>query len=170
MTDNGKHWYLQLIDDIRVRPDREEKMKELHHKIAHSLHEMEEDNVEDGLMVRADMESVLHGYHLNQILYDMGASTIINQDNSKNAHWSVEDIYDTADIDFKTKMYNKYDLAWMVNWYYSDFAKVLGDNPATYIDMAVSALEDKDYYGKACERAYHNVTERLERYKNYTHK
>ncbi|WP_281512261.1 hypothetical protein [Mammaliicoccus vitulinus] len=62
-------------------------------------------------------------------------------------HFQMEKIMpmlEKEDIRFETKDYTKEEFIMTMNMLYSDYNKILGDDPTVYIKMAKCFLEDKD--------------------------
>lgn len=86
-------------------------------------------------------------------------------DKGKGAKWDVDTIVKLSDIDFEKVNFYEYDLAYVVNMLWSDYCNIFTDT-SYYIKMGKMYLTDKDYPGKADERAYHNAIKRMEYYRN----
>ena len=83
-------------------------------------------------------------------------------DKGHGAKWDAETIVKLANVDFDTVDYYKYDLAYAVNMFYSDYCTVFNSSePSYYIKMAKIYLTDADYYGDPDERAYHDAEKRI---------
>lgn len=97
-----------------------------------------------------------------QVQQPAGFKTIpvSNVDGTKGAKWTVADIVNKSGIDFEKKGYTERDYAYVVNMLYSDYGSKIKD-PELLLDMAVMYLEDDDYPGYACERAYKNAKKRI---------
>lgn len=86
-----------------------------------------------------------HGLHFSERLYDYAVSCMENEDGTRGAHWSVDDVAGYA----KAKGYslvrcNEYDLAYVMNMIYSDYKGAISDTTEAYFRLARAFLEDKD--------------------------
>lgn len=100
------------------------------------------------------------GCHIrDENFYNKAVSYFVNNDGSKGAKWTVEDIVSKSGINFDKKDYTDLDYAYVVNMLYSDYGNKIKD-PDLLLDMAVQYLEDEDYPGEASERAYKNAKKR----------
>lgn len=92
-----------------------------------------------------DLYEHIYGHHFTSWKYDCAISSLENQDGTKGAHWTVDDIVSVA----KSKgtefiKYNQYDFAYAMNMLYSDYYGTVTDNAETYYKMTKAFLEDKD--------------------------
>ena len=83
------------------------------------------------------------------------------------AKWKFDDIMKLTSVDFEKVKYSKYDYAYVVNMLYSDYANVFTE-PSYYLRMAKNYLEDIDYPGRPCERAYKIAIKRKKHNKVHT--
>ena len=88
----------------------------------------------------------IYGPHFTSWKYDYAVSELENQDGSKGAHWTVQQITDYAKskgIRFD-KNYNIYDFAYAMNMVYSDYYGSVTDTTDSYFMLAKAFIEDKD--------------------------
>lgn len=101
-----------------------------------------------------------YGCHIaTKRMYNEAVALFKNPDGSHGAHWDVETIKTKANIDFNSKEYTLWDLAYMVNMHYSDYGEKIGTDMLFW--MAKKDLEDNDYAGNPSERAYKDAKKRI---------
>lgn len=108
----------------------------------------------------------VHGKHLNEEMMDEALCTITRYDGVQAPFWSMNDFREQlkkTNISITGQPYNEYDLNYLTQYYMADF-KSLGQNPTTFICMAVDRLHDVDD-PKAAEKAYRSASHRIAKHK-----
>lgn len=85
-------------------------------------------------------------------------------DKGHGEKWNVDEITRLANINFAEKDYTKYDYAYVMNTFFSDYCNVFNE-PMYYLKMSKNYLEDPDYMGEPSERAYKNARKRIKYFK-----
>lgn len=104
----------------------------------------------------------VNGKHLDEELMDEALATITRYDGAKAPFWTMDEFRDElhkTNISIAGQPYNEYDLNFLTQYYLADF-KSLGQEPKTFICMAVDRLHDIDD-AHASEHAYHCAVRRL---------
>lgn len=103
-----------------------------------------------------------NGKHLNEELMDEAFCTITRYDGAKAPFWSMCDFRENlkkTNISIAGQQYNEYDVNFLAQYYAADF-KSLGQNPVTFICMAIDRLHDVDD-AKASEKAFRTAMHRI---------
>lgn len=104
----------------------------------------------------------VNGKHLDEDLMNDALHTITRYDGVHAPFWTMEDFRELlkkTNISLAGQPYNDYDLNYLTQYYMADF-KSLGQDPVTFICMAVDRLHDVDD-PKASEKAYRSAMHRL---------
>ena len=102
-----------------------------------------------------------YGCHIfNEEMYHNAVQYLESPTGEKGPHWSLEKIKSKAAQYVDDEAYTLYDYAYVVNMLYSDYCKIITET-SQYLQMAKAYLTDKDYFGDASERAYHNAMKRI---------
>lgn len=104
----------------------------------------------------------VNGKHLDEEMMKEAFQTITRYDGAKAPFWSVhdlEELMNTAGISLAGQQYNIYDVNFLAQYYAADF-KSLGQDPMTFVYMAIDRLHDVDD-PKACEKAYRTASHRI---------
>lgn len=108
----------------------------------------------------------VHGKHLDEELMNDALRTITRYDGVQAPFWTMDtfrEVLKKTNIAITGQPYNEYDLNYLTQYYLADF-KSLGQEPTTFICMAVDRLHDVDD-PKAAEKAYRSATHRLAQHK-----
>lgn len=104
----------------------------------------------------------VNGKHLDEEMMSEALATITRYDGTKAPFWSMDafrDVLKKTNISLVGQPYNEYDLNFLTQYYLADF-KSLGQDPVTFICMAVDRLHDVDD-PCASEHAYHVAMHRI---------
>lgn len=104
----------------------------------------------------------VNGKHLDESMMEEAFHTITRYDGAKAPFWSMCDFRDVlkkTNISITGQQYNECDVNFMAQYYFADF-KSLGQDPVTFICMAIDRLHDVDD-PKACEVAYRVAAHRI---------
>ena len=93
----------------------------------------------------------VYGPHFNEWLLEKATKSMLNEDDSVGAHWTVEQTNQVArNLGVTFERFNEYDFNYVMNMMYSDYYGAVSNDANTYAKMARKFLEDKDgYEGKA---------------------
>jgi len=87
----------------------------------------------------------VYGEHFTKWKYEKAVAELVNQDGSKGAHWTYQQIIDYAKSkDLAFQKFNTYDFAYVMNIMFSDYHGVVGDGTDMYFKLAKAFLEDVD--------------------------
>lgn len=113
-------------------------------------------------LAEMSINEIIYGCHIYDVeMYDTAVHLLKNVDGTSSPHWTVEQINSKASIDFDTKDYTLYDLAYIMNMLFSDYGNIFTDS-SYYLKMAINYLTDKDFCGDPSERAYKDAKKRIE--------
>lgn len=132
------------------------KLKE----IVEELHEHHPKEVERATHFAAN------GRHLDEDTMCEALHTITRYDGMQAPFWTMDEFRETlkkTNINLAGQPYNEYDVNFLTQYYMADF-KSLGQNPTTFICMAIDRLHDVDD-PKAAEKAYRSAIHRLASHK-----
>ena len=104
----------------------------------------------------------VNGKHLDEEMMNDTFKTITRYDGVKAPFWSVhelEELLKAEGISIAGQQYNIYDVNLLAQYYAADF-KSLGQDPMTFVHMAIDRLHDVDD-PKACEKAYRVALHRI---------
>lgn len=114
----------------------------------------------------AEAERAVHfavnGKHLDESTMLEALHTITRYDGAQAPFWTMDTFREQlkkTNISIVGQPYNEYDLNYLTQYYLADF-KSLGQDPITFICMAVDRLHDVDD-PKAAEKAYRSAMHRL---------
>lgn len=120
-------------------------------------------------MYPKEMKQMLHfavnGKHLDEETMDEALRLITRYDGAKAPFWSMDCFRETlkkTNISLVGQAYNEYDVNYLTQYYMADF-KSLGQDPVTFICMAIDRLHDIDD-PKACEVAYREAMHRIRKH------
>lgn len=108
----------------------------------------------------------VNGKHLDEELMNEALHTIVRYDGAHAPFWTMEAFREQlkkTNISIVGQPYNEYDLNYLTQYYLADF-KSLGQEPVTFICMAVDRLHDVDD-PKAAEKSYRSAMHRLAKHK-----
>ena len=87
----------------------------------------------------------VYGCHFNEWLLEKALSEMINEDDTKGKHWSLEDTNNVSkQYNITFGKYNEYDWCYVMNMIYSDYYGAVPNDLSVYVKMAKKFLEDKD--------------------------
>lgn len=109
-----------------------------------------------------EIEDYFFCHIMDRNLYDTAVAHFKNFNGTQGAHWTPEVIKMKANINFDEKEYTCLDFAYMANKIYSHIGDMMSEEHI--FKYTKRLLEDKDYYGDASERSYHDAMEILEYY------
>ena len=104
----------------------------------------------------------IHGKHLDEEMMNEALHTITRYDGARAPFWTMEEfncLLKKTNISLAGQPYNEFDLNYLTQYYMADF-KSLGQDPVTFICMAVDRLHDVDD-SKAAEKAYRSAAHRI---------
>lgn len=104
----------------------------------------------------------VNGKHLDESMMEEALHTITRYDGVKAPFWTMCDFREVlkkTNISIAGQQYNECDVNFMAQYYFADF-KSLGQDPVTFICMAIDRLHDVDD-PKACEVAYRTASHRI---------
>ena len=87
----------------------------------------------------------IYGKHFSDWLLDKATKSLVNEDGSVGAHWTLEQTTRVAkqyDITFDS--FNEYDWNYVMNMIYSDYYGAIPNDVSSYVKVAKKFLEDKD--------------------------
>lgn len=103
-----------------------------------------------------------NGRHLDEEMMNEALATITRYDGVKAPFWTMQEfceVLSKTNLAISGQAYNKYDLNYLTQMYLADF-KSLGQDPVTFVCMAVDRLHDVDD-PQASEYAYHDASRRI---------
>ena len=87
----------------------------------------------------------IYGCHFNEWMLEKAVSSLINEDGSTGAHWTLEQTNNVAkQLGINFMNYNEYDWNYTMNMIYSDYYGAVANDTNVYAKMARKFLEDKD--------------------------
>lgn len=88
----------------------------------------------------------IYGCHFSDFLLEKALNTMVNTDNTKGSHWTLEQTNQLArQLGIAFKDYNQYDFCYTINMLYSDYYNTLNTTDSSmYGKLAKAFLEDKD--------------------------
>lgn len=104
----------------------------------------------------------VNGKHLDEEMMEEAFTTITRYDGARAPFWTMhdfEELLSKSNISITGQQYNKYDVNFLAQYYAADF-KSLGQDPMTFICMAIDRLHDVDD-PKAAEKAYRTAAHRI---------
>lgn len=87
------------------------------------------------------LHCVAYGPHFDETLAKMAVSKMENVDGTYGEHWTYEQASKLAE---QHNIKNKADMYYVLNMFWSDFAKVLGNDADTYTKLAEAYICDPD--------------------------
>ena len=87
----------------------------------------------------------IYGCHFNEWMLEKATKSLINEDGTTGAHWSLEQTNNVAkQIGITFDTFNEYDWNYVMNMIYSDYYGSVANDTNTYAKMSKKFLEDKD--------------------------
>ena len=87
----------------------------------------------------------LYGNHFSDWLLDKATKTMVNEDGTTGAHWTLEQTTNVARQSGITfDKFNEYDWNYVLNMIYSDYYGAVPNDTTIYVKMARKFLDDKD--------------------------
>ena len=87
----------------------------------------------------------IYGCHFNEWMLEKAVSSLINEDGSTGAHWTLEQTNNVAkQLGINFMDYNEYDWNYTMNMIYSDYYGAVANDTNVYAKMSRKFLEDKD--------------------------
>lgn len=111
---------------------------------------------------RRAVHFAVNGRHLDEEMMEEAFTTITRYDGAKAPFWTMQDFEELLNknsISIAGQQYNGYDVNFLAQYYAADF-KSLGQEPMTFICMAIDRLHDVDD-PKAAEKAYRTAAHRI---------
>lgn len=111
---------------------------------------------------RRAVHFAVNGRHLDEEMMEEAFTTITRYDGAKAPFWTMQDFEELLNkngISIAGQQYNGYDVNFLAQYYAADF-KSLGQDPMTFICMAIDRLHDVDD-PKTAEKAYRTAAHRI---------
>jgi hypothetical protein len=86
-----------------------------------------------------------YGCHFNEWMLEKATSSMVNEDGTVGAHWSLEQtnsVAKSSGIIFDK--FNQYDWNYAMNMIYSDYYGAVTNDTSSYVKLAKRFLDDKD--------------------------
>lgn len=119
--------------------------------------------VDHKLYEEAEMElyTCINGYHFNDWFLDKAVNGMVNEDNTKGPHWSVDQTNGVAQsLGIRYEHFNQYDFNYVMNMLYSDLYGSINASVSEYGKMALKWLSDKDAKDGKAFRYYWYISKR----------
>lgn len=92
-----------------------------------------------------DLYKEIYGCHFSEWMLDKALSKLQNEDGSTGGHWDLATTTSVANNNgIVFDKFNEYDWNYVMNMFYSDFYRVVGNDTNSYIKLSKAFLEDKD--------------------------
>ena len=87
----------------------------------------------------------IYGCHFNEWMLEKATKSLINEDGTTGAHWTLEQTNNVAkQLGINFMDFNEYDWNYVMNMIYSDYYGSVTNDTNTYAKMSRKFLEDKD--------------------------
>lgn len=135
----------KIYNEIKSKPNANETIDHIIDIMDDILMELKEGHPDKYAKVKNKLYIASSGYHFNEDMLEEALKSMVNDDGTKGAKWSLSDTNSAASNNgINMRMFNQYDWNYVMNMMYSDFCEVLGDNTISYIKLAHKFLNDKD--------------------------
>lgn len=99
-----------------------------------------------------------YGEHFSEWLATKAVSEMKNADGSSGEHWTINQIDDVIrQYNLKSECYNRWDVYYVMNMYFSDYGNIFGGDTNTYIKLTKAWFEDIDVSEGKSYRYYMGV-------------
>mgnify|MGYP006988931896 CR=1 FL=1 len=108
-----------------------------------------------------DLYKEIYGCHFSEWMLEKALCKMKNEDGTTGGHWDVSTTTQVANNNgIVFDKFNEYDWNYVMNMFYSDYYRVIGNDTSAYVKLSKAFLEDKDApEGKAYRYYLHVVKE-----------